>query len=82
MTAPRSHGISVSAWTWRGRTTVKWRWSSVASLGDVETLSQSDNAGVGRAERQVRILLDQLGGSGEIVGRGAHDGEEPCLEGP
>jgi hypothetical protein len=39
-------------------------------FGDVEPLSQSDDAGVRRAERRVRVLLDQLGGTGKIISVG------------
>ena len=49
-------------------------------LGDVQALGQGNDAGIGRAERQVGVLLDQLGGAGKVVSRGTHDVEEPGLE--
>jgi len=43
-------------------------------LNDPETFSQGDEARVGGAERQVRVLLDQLGAAIQVghdeVGRG------------
>lgn len=49
-------------------------------LGDVEALGQSDDTGIGRAERQVGVPLNQIGGASEIVSGGVHNIEESGLE--
>ena len=51
----------------------------------VEALGEGDDGGVDAAEREVGVLLDQLGYAGEILGRWRLDGKaseapkEACL---
>jgi len=47
-------------WTWRGRTIEKCAVED-EDLPDVESFGDRDDAGVGGAERQVRVALDKLG---------------------
>ena len=51
---------------------------SRGQLNDPETFSQGDEARVGGAERQVRVLLDQLGAAIQVghdeVGQGQETG--------
>lgn len=71
--------MSFNTLTWLGRD-VEVALVQRYQRNNFEALRQSNDAGVGRAKRQVGILLDQIGGTDEIVSGGAHNVEEPGLE--
>jgi hypothetical protein len=56
----RARHLTPNVWTWRGRTIEKCAVED-EDLPDVESFGDRDDAGVGGAERQVRVALDKLG---------------------
>ena len=59
----------------RGRMAEKWRRSSGDHDIRLEPLGEGDDRGVGAAEREVGVLLDELGDARPVLGRGCLDVE-------